>query len=75
MRRHGNRGNLLGGDFDDFFADGRRDGLAVFFEAGEVTLDGVADVCESFDARLALRNAAGQVGAFDDEHAVFILLD
>lgn len=47
----------------------------MFFQAGEVALDGVADVGKSLRARRALRNAAGQVRAFDDEHAVFILLD
>lgn len=71
----GKRGKLIGGNVDDFFADGRGNRLAVFFEAGEIAFDGVANVGEGFGAGFALRNAAGQIGAFDDKHAVLVLLD
>ena len=45
---------LLGGNFDDFLTDGRGNGLAVFVEAGEIALDGVADIAQRFRARPAL---------------------
>lgn len=47
----------------------------MLFKAGEVAFDGVADICKSFRAGCALRDAAGQIGALDDKRAVSILLD
>ena len=47
----------------------------MFLEAGEVALDGVADVCHSHSVGLALRNAAREIRALGDENAVFVLRD
>jgi len=60
-------------NFHDFLMDGGWDRLAVFLEAGQISLDSVPNIRNRFVVRLALRHAPRQIGALRDEHAVLIL--
>ena len=44
----------------------------MFFQALEITLDGIANIRHRFVTSLALRNTAGQDRTFGDEHAILI---
>ena len=47
----------------------------MFSQAGDVSVNGVFDICQRFGPRFALGDAARQVWTFGDEDAVFVRLD
>ena len=47
----------------------------MFFEAGQITGDGVLDVLQRFRPGAALRNTTGQVRTFCHKHPILIRLN
>jgi hypothetical protein len=68
--RHGSHRN-----FDYCFGDWTWNRFAVLFQAFEITLNGVADICHRFITRLSLRNATRQRRTFGNEHTVLVGFD
>ncbi len=59
-------------DFDDRFRDWARNGLAVFFQALEISLNGIAYICHRFVPSFPLRNAPRQRRTLSDEDAILV---
>jgi hypothetical protein len=62
-------------DLDQFLADRRRNGLAMFLQACQIPFDCILDVRQRFSARLSLGDASGQRRTFRHKDAVLIDFD